>query len=462
MVKAVDVLLEISKEINNKKEDNIITSDQLQITTQWDKDKETREIIEHNIYGVDINRESVEITRLSLFLKLVSNDRKLSYLDKYIKVGNSLIEDKFVDPNAFSWMDEFSEILGDLIKDKGFDVIIGNPPYVQLSMNKKLDPKLKEYLIKRFGSSMGRLNTFGFFIRFGIDLLKNSGRLGFIIPNTILTQIYYEELRKMILISCNINSIVSFSNMPFKDAVVENVILILQQTDSEKEQMKNITTIYGVDTNLNFVQQNQIEQQTFTNNKKSTFGIFWNSELLQFREKMDSEGLFFMDCLEINQGIALKHNRSKSIVKDRIDDSCRRILDGKEIDRYSITWNGDYLKYDVNAIHSCKREDIFITPEKLFFRRTGNSLIATYDDKKFYALNTLVVMNKKPHVKPDILFFLALFNSKLLNYYYRIFLKSTKKVFSEIQAKQVENLPIQIPHKDVQEKIVNLVKKLLI
>ena len=131
LVKAVDVLLEISKEINNKKGNNTTTSDQLQITTQWDEDKETREIIEQNIYGVDINRESVEITRLSLFLKLVSNDRKLSYLDKYVKIGNSLIEDKSVDPNAFSWRDEFPEILGELIDDKGFDVIIGNPPYVQ-------------------------------------------------------------------------------------------------------------------------------------------------------------------------------------------------------------------------------------------------------------------------------------------------------------------------------------------
>jgi len=85
---------------------------------------------------------------------------------------------------------------------------------------------------------------------------------------------------------------------------------------------------------------------------------------------------------QCNQCIALKHDRAKYIVKDRVNDCCRRILDGREINRYSLTWTGDYLVYDINAIHSCKREDIFITPEKLLFRRTGNSLIATYDDKK--------------------------------------------------------------------------------
>jgi len=72
--------------------------------------------------------------------------------------------------------------------------------------------------------------------------------------------------------------------------------------------------------------------------------------------------------------------------------------------------------------------------------------------KKFYALNILVVMNKKHSVKPNILFFLALFNSKFLNYYYRNFLKSTKKVFSEIQARQIENIPVKIPNKNTQEK----------
>ena len=420
-----------------------------------------RDIIQNNIYGVDINSESVEITKLSLFLKIASKNKRLFKLSDKIVEGNSLVNDEEIDGStSFNWHQEFLEIFNKEIGPGGFDIIVGNPPYVQLSMNKELNPKLKEYLIDRYGSSMGRLNTFGFFTKLGIDLLNNNGILGFIIPNTILTQDYYEKLREQILTSCKINSITSFSDMQFK-AVVENVIFTLQKTDSENKRMKNISTIYGVDDNLNFGQQNQIEQRIFANSKKQVFGISWNPKLLKFRAKMDSSGLLFNDYLEINQGIALKEDRDRHIVKDRTDDRCRRILDGAEINRYSLTWAGDYLVYDIDTIHSCKREDIFITTEKLLFRRTGNSLIATYDDKKFYALNTLVVMNKKQGVKHDILFFLALFNSKLLNYYYRTFLKSTKKVFSEIQARQVENLPIQIPNDETQEKIVKLVKKII-
>ena len=365
----------------------------------------------------------------------------------------------------FHWDLEFPDIFydgdGKRKKNPGFDGVVGNPPYVQLSMDKELDPKLKKYLINRYDSSMGRLNTFGFFISLGIDLLKNNGRLGFIIPNTIMTQDYYEKLREIILTSCNINSIVNFSDLPFKGAVVENIVLTLQKRDSENGQIRNTIAIYGMSDNLNFVQQNQIEQQVFVDSKKKVFGISWNTKLLKFKEKMDSSGLFFVNYLEINQGIALKHNRAKHIVKYSVNDSYKKILDGGEINRYSLTWEGNYLMYNIDEIHSCKREDIFITPEKLLFRRTGNSLIATYDDEKFYALNTLVIMNKKPNVKPNILFFLALFNSKLLNYYCKKFLKSTKKVFSEIQAKQVKNLPVKIPNEDTQEKIVKLVKEII-
>lgn len=137
------------------------------------------------------------------------------------------------------------------------------------------------------------------------------------------------------------------------------------------------------------------------------------------------------------------------------------MIDGRHINRYSLKWDGHYLKYDVKAIHSCKREDIFLSTEKLFFRRVGDKLIATLDNQKFYALNTLVVMNKKQYINLGIQYFLALFNSKLMNYYYQNFLKSTKRVFSEIQARQVKNLPIkQIPESQ-QETIIKLVDKML-
>lgn len=100
------------------------------------------------------------------------------------------------------------------------------------------------------------------------------------------------------------------------------------------------------------------------------------------------------------------------------------------------------MLYDVARIHSCKREDIFLAKEKIFFRRVGDRIVATLDDQQHYALNTLVTVTPKVE-GVNLKFILGLMNSQLLNSYYKLFLKSTKRVFSEIQARQIGQVPIR-------------------
>src|SRR5690606_25902975 len=96
-------------------------------------------ILENNIYGVDINEESVEIAKLSLWLRTAQLRRKLNDLSSNIKCGNSLIDDKKVaGEKAFKWEEEFSEVFS----NGGFDVVIGNPPYVR---NESIDPEAKKH-----------------------------------------------------------------------------------------------------------------------------------------------------------------------------------------------------------------------------------------------------------------------------------------------------------------------------
>lgn len=420
-------------------------------------------ILKDNIFGVDLDPKSVEIAQLNLLLKTLEKRHRLPMLQENIKCGNSLIDDEEVaGDRAFKWEEEFEEIMN----DGGFDVVIGNPPYVQLSME-KIDPEYKEHLIKTYGSSMGRLNTFGFFIKLGISLLKEGGRLGFIIPNTILTQDYYEELREMILDSCKIESIVNFSDLPFKDAVVENIIIILQKEKSEKKRNSNLATVLGLDERLTFLKQREIRQGHFKNTHKKGFNIYLNDRLIKLQFKIEEKTRPLGEHFEVNQAIALKHDRAKYLDKIKKDDSYKKVIDGRHINRYNLQWDGTYLHYDINAIHSCKREDIFLSEEKIFFRRVGDSLMGALDKKQFYALNTLVAMNKKEGIELDIQYFLALFNSTLLNFYYQTFLKSTKKVFSEIQARQVKQLPIRAidfentSEKNIHDSLVDLVDKML-
>ena len=143
------------------------------------------------------------------------------------------------------------------------------------------------------------------------------------------------------------------------------------------------------------------------------------------------------------------------------------VLDGRNIQRYSLEWSGYYLAYDVRNIHSCKRTDIFEAEEKLFFRRVGDRLTATYDDQQYYALNTLVVITPKSLGQASLKYLLGLINSGLLNFYYSTYLKSTKKVFSEIQARQLAEIPIRTINfsnstdKERHDKMVGLVDRML-
>ena len=313
----------------------------------------------------------------------------------------------------------------------GFDVVIGNPPYVQLSKVSSTTDEEKRYLMKRYETSAGRLNTFIFFIHLLSDICKKGGYGSFIIPNTILTQEYYFDTRKMILEKLNLYEIVQYSFMPFIDAIVENITMFF----SKGNNIDNIKLTDQTPTNNTYLRS--LNKLTIQNAHKNIIELKTNF----ITEKLDKIETKLENFVDINQGIALKGDKTIS-VKNEYHPTYYKLIDGKHINKYSINWGGDYLEYDIERIHSCKRKDIFESNEKLFFRRVSANLIFTFDDQKYYALNTLIVVNLLPKTIINIKTFLAILNSKLLNFYYIYKYKSSKTVFSEIQARTIKLLPI--------------------
>ncbi len=423
---------------------------------------ERKRILLNNIYGVDIDRQAVEVTKLSLLLKVLEGEndetiskqltlfqeRALPDLSNNIKCGNSLIGwDILVDNpsltqeeieriNPFDWEKEFSEVF----LRGGFSVVIGNPPYIQLSMEEYYDGSINLYLCRNYTSSMGRLNTFGLFIEHALKhSVATDGFLSFIVPNTILTQEYYQELRLEILKNKLIN-IVTYKYPVFKGVVVETIVFVVKKT---KADPNNIIIISECDNKHMIYKSNEIAQNIYDSTHNNSFLIKINKYNLDLKSTIEKTKIRLGEITNINQAIALKHDRSKSLFKHKDADNYKPVLDGRNIRRYAHEWGEEYLAYDVKNIHSCKRTDIFEAKEKIFFRRVGDRLIATYDDAQFYALNTLVVITMKSLSKLSLKYVIGLINSKLLNYYYETYLKSTKKVFSEIQARQIAQLPIR-------------------
>ncbi|MDP3359595.1 MAG: N-6 DNA methylase [Lutibacter sp.] len=167
-----------------------------------------KSILENNLFGVDLNEESVEIAKLSLWLRTAQPNRKLNDLNNNIKCGNSLIDDvEIAGDKAFNWQQEFPQIFA----KGGFDVIIGNPPYLNFKMYPSSD---RTYYEKKYPKSYtGKSDILYYFFDKGSDILNPNGRIGFITSRYWLESEYASKLRKTLLERLSIREIIDFKNV---------------------------------------------------------------------------------------------------------------------------------------------------------------------------------------------------------------------------------------------------------
>jgi SAM-dependent methyltransferase len=197
------------------------------------------QILENNIFGVDLNEESVEITKLSLWLKTAQMRQKLNNLTENIKCGDSLIDDEtFYTENVFDWKKhfdwkkEFPQIFSENTQNQGFTIIVGNPPYVRQEL---LKPKQKKYLEKRYPNVYsGVADLYVYFYAKAFEILQPNGTLAFITPNKWFKTKYGLELRKL-LKNYDIQHIVDFFEIKIFDASTEPQIIILKNTQTNND-----------------------------------------------------------------------------------------------------------------------------------------------------------------------------------------------------------------------------------
>ena len=207
---------------------------------------ERKRILLNNIYGVDIDSQAVEVTKLSLLLKVLEgensqtlqstfiHERALPDLGDNIKCGNSLIGPNFYQQqtmlddeerlriNVFDWEKEFAEIM----KTGGFDAVIGNPPYIRMESFKPI----KDYLKNNYKSHEERADIYSYFLERGIKLLSSLGRIGMIVSNKFMKAKYGRPLRRVFADSAAVDSIADFAGADvFQNATVRTVVIIAQR-----------------------------------------------------------------------------------------------------------------------------------------------------------------------------------------------------------------------------------------
>ncbi len=324
--------------------------------------KKRQEILVNNIYGVDIDYQATEVTQLSLYLKLLEDvttnevyqfsllkQKILPNLNRNIVCGNSLIGTDIMDGELFSSVDEsklkpmnLEDAFPEVMKRGGFDAVVGNPPYVR---SQKLEESVKDYLTQSFKSASYQPDTFAFFIERAIGLLCQKGRFGYIIPNGILTNYYYEPLRKHILDTCRAQTIVNLRSGVFQGVGVDTSILILAKEFNSKERSENFVHIGECNSALSKVEtpSNVILQKEIDSLQGTPFNTNLDMVALPLIAKVSKRSVPLRRFVEVKAGMKV---RKDFVVGKPKSGKFKKFILGSSISPYGLIWKDKWVHYD--------------------------------------------------------------------------------------------------------------------
>lgn len=365
--------------------------------------------------------------RLARIAKLEESINKLETEIEAIK-ANKIFED------AFEWRFEFPEVLNDTGDFVGFDVVIGNPPYVVILKSTFGDSYL-DFFNRNYTTSEYNPNTYSLFIELALSkLLKNKGQFSYIIPNSWLNGKYFTKLRSFIQNIKNFE-LINLKNNAF-EVIVETVILI---SENEKIAQKPILKEFA-DPNK-FVEVNS----------EFEFGVnpFFEIHLPNFVSRIIKSSASIKDYCFVYRGVETRSNYDY-VSKTKHNDLWKEILLGRDVHRYSYKYSGSYVKFIPKELKSNANIDYYLC-DKILMRRTGNSIIACADFNKFIALKNLyLIIPNDAKVLPLILFQL---NSKLFDFIHKALTTGENKAFAQFPAHYIEALPCRIDNSLIEKSM---------
>lgn len=437
-------------------------------------------ILSNNIYGVDLNAESVEITKLALWLKTANKKDPLTALDDNIKCGNSLIDDVAIaGDKAFDWNKEFPEIMA----NGGFDVIVGNPPYV-FARGQSFNNAEKEYYYKNYHQATYQINTYVLFIEHGYQLIKDNGYLGYITPNTFLTINSFKALRKFLLEKTSQISIINIYDKIFNDAAVDTCIICFQKGNGlclTLGSMRN-GTIQIKPTNLIkksdiLKKQNHIINISlldFDYNSFISLASKNKNTILKVIDDINKASKRLENFSVVSTGVKVyqigKGNppQNEYIKENRLfhsyekkDNSYVKYLEGKNVERYNLSWSQQFLAYGDWIAEP--RKSVLFNEERILVRQIPSKppycINAIYTKDYFINdINSMVV--QKFAISP--LYILALLNSKLISFWFiHTFNKLQRGTFPQFKVNELKQFPIIDIDIKKQRPIIDLVNIML-
>lgn len=479
-----------------------------------------KRILLNHIYGVDLDAQAVEVTKLSLLLQMLENEGRefgslfrssdmhiLPKLENNIKSGNSLIgtdfynncqsdsldNDKMFKINAFDWEQNFPEIF-----DRGgFQVVVGNPPYINVQL---VEDQIKEYYRKKYSFVYKRYDVFAIFLERTIShLLSPMGTSAFIVPSVVHSNLSYKKFRDHILNDRLLRKVCYTGNKVFIGPTIDTTILVFDKSGTDTitiEDMSDPTEIKSASVAADYFSKfdNLISVNTNSTEKQSTlFEKLFRDDLPEI-----SEGYTVFQGIVTGKNPAYIFDSEQDAIEKGIEKELLHPLClGRDVEKYDIKNSNRRILYLSNETNIenypgarswllpfkdslIKRREVkkgviewfslqwprkkaeLDLRDKILMQRTRNEslktrIVATLDSTAIYGMEGIIfVIPKADKDVKPLAFLLGILNSKLINYLF-----ATKFLNLAIKAEYLKRVRLPLASQEVQNEISALVMNII-
>lgn len=348
--------------------------------------------------------------------------------------------------------------------NEGFDIVIGNPPYIgtgSRDTSGRMSKEEKEYYRNNYPNSAEyKINMYALFMEFAINSCKNGGVSSFIVPDSFLLGMYFSKIRAYILKTCKIKHIAILGSDVFNACVGYSVIYLFQkQEHTDDDLMKFIDVVQKngfVDDSHSFAYPQSYAKKT----DRSRFRIFFDKETKNLIDKIENNSCKLGENYTGRTGVRSKIGQKNILALSQEKPTYKKgITSGSQVIDYKVIYEGDWINIDPPLLNAGGWDKDIIENPKLFVRQTADTIIAAYDEDGLYHLNNVhsfAPNNDKWNIK----YILAILNSKVIRWYYEILANEKGRPMPQTDIETLETLPIKY-NEDYVDDIVELVEKII-